>query len=162
MFHCYAGNSCFLAEIRPETGDGINVSMTKTEKALDNGDQRSRNGDDFRRSSVRGLNTRRVAANMRPGHGSMLISLWQTGSLRAIGNRPLAKSALPLRVKMQSPEWARQRLGPFRTVRRQTTAIGRSGSISTLVCSRTFSASSILTALSSVMPKYSLRSSRET
>ena len=43
------------------------------------------------------------------------------------------------------------------------TAISRlSGSISTFVRSRTLSASSIRIARSSVMPKYSLRSSRET
>jgi hypothetical protein len=44
----------------------------------------------------------------------------------------------------------------------QANASSRGGVISTFVCSRTLSASRILTARSSVMPKYSFRSSRET
>ena len=41
-------------------------------------------------------------------------------------------------------------------------AIALGGSISTLVCSRTLSASRTFTARSSVIPKYSFRSSRDT
>src|ERR1017187_8665696 len=44
----------------------------------------------------------------------------------------------------------------------QASAISRGGAISTFVCSRTLSASRILMARSSVIPKYSFRSSRDT
>jgi len=39
VFHCYAGNTCFLAEIRPSIGPGIAIAMTKVEKGIANGDQ---------------------------------------------------------------------------------------------------------------------------
>ena len=40
VFHCYSGNSCFLAEIHPRTGRGSHVAMTKAEKEIAYGDQR--------------------------------------------------------------------------------------------------------------------------
>jgi len=39
VFHCYAGSTCFLAEIRPASGPGSNVSMTKAEKEIAKSDQ---------------------------------------------------------------------------------------------------------------------------
>ena len=39
VFHCYAGSTCFLAEIRPASGPGSNVAMTKAEKEIANSDQ---------------------------------------------------------------------------------------------------------------------------
>ena len=38
VFHCYAGYTCFLAEIHPVNGAGIHVAMTKGEKEIANGD----------------------------------------------------------------------------------------------------------------------------
>jgi len=37
VFHCYTGNACFLAEIRPWAGEGDKVAMTKAEKEFVNG-----------------------------------------------------------------------------------------------------------------------------
>jgi hypothetical protein len=39
VFHCYVGATCFLAEIRPSSGPGSNVAMTKAEKEIANGEQ---------------------------------------------------------------------------------------------------------------------------
>jgi hypothetical protein len=39
VFHCYAGDTCFLAEVRPASGPGSKVSMTKAEKEILNGDR---------------------------------------------------------------------------------------------------------------------------
>ena len=39
VFHCYAGKTCFLAEIQPPAGSGSVIAMTKAEKALANGDR---------------------------------------------------------------------------------------------------------------------------
>ncbi len=39
VFHCYAGNACFLAEIRPASDSGIQVSMTRAEKEIVSKDQ---------------------------------------------------------------------------------------------------------------------------
>ena len=36
VFHCYAGNTCYLAEIRPASGSGSHVAMTKAEKEIAN------------------------------------------------------------------------------------------------------------------------------
>jgi hypothetical protein len=38
VFHCYAGKTCFLAEIRPDSGPGSLVSMSKEEKAIAKGE----------------------------------------------------------------------------------------------------------------------------
>jgi hypothetical protein len=38
VFHCYAGKTCFLAEIRPSSGPGSLVSMSKEEKAIAKGE----------------------------------------------------------------------------------------------------------------------------
>jgi hypothetical protein len=39
VFHCYAGKTCFLAEIRPPHEDGSHVSMSKAEKEIAEADQ---------------------------------------------------------------------------------------------------------------------------
>jgi len=39
VFHCYAGKTCFLAEIRPPHKDGSHVSMSKAEKEIAKADQ---------------------------------------------------------------------------------------------------------------------------
>jgi hypothetical protein len=39
VFHCYAAQNCFLAEIRPRYGAGSHVPMTKAEKEIINGDR---------------------------------------------------------------------------------------------------------------------------
>jgi len=39
VFHCYAGKTCFLAEIRPRNDAGSHVPMTKAEKEIVNSDQ---------------------------------------------------------------------------------------------------------------------------
>jgi hypothetical protein len=39
VFHCYAGATCFLAQIRPSNGTGSTVSMTKAEKEIANGER---------------------------------------------------------------------------------------------------------------------------
>jgi hypothetical protein len=38
VFHCYAGNTCYLAEIRPPAGAGSHVAMSKAEKEVARGD----------------------------------------------------------------------------------------------------------------------------
>jgi hypothetical protein len=40
VFHCYAGSTCFLAEIRPTTGSGSTIAMSKAEKEVASSDQR--------------------------------------------------------------------------------------------------------------------------
>jgi hypothetical protein len=39
VFHCYVGETCFLAEIRPPAGSGSTIAMTKAEKELRSGDK---------------------------------------------------------------------------------------------------------------------------
>lgn len=39
VFHCYAGKTCFLTEIRPASGPGSLVSMSKEEKAIAKGEE---------------------------------------------------------------------------------------------------------------------------
>jgi hypothetical protein len=39
VFHCYSGDNCFLAEIRPASGSGSTVSMGKTEKEIVNSER---------------------------------------------------------------------------------------------------------------------------
>ena len=38
VFHCYAGQNCFLAEIWPGRGNGMDVPVSKAEKSLMNGE----------------------------------------------------------------------------------------------------------------------------
>jgi hypothetical protein len=38
VFHCYAGDTCFLAEVRPASGPGSKVAMSKAEKEIANGE----------------------------------------------------------------------------------------------------------------------------
>jgi hypothetical protein len=39
VFHCYSGESCFRAEVRPASGSGSKVTMTKAEKEIVNAER---------------------------------------------------------------------------------------------------------------------------